>query len=176
MEGLELLLETLGDGRFVDAVLTDRSGDRRVRIRPVDLARGRMVQFETTVDGATTMLTDGESRNGGVTWDRDGRRIAYTSTARNGAANDLWMMDPEDPNSAELVLESPDGTTLGAVEFNVAKAGWWSNCCHCDELPVRSMELKQLVEIYIRNTITPSEHERFVVESLSQAFDATTCV
>ncbi len=70
------------------------------------------------VDGATTMLTDGESRNGGVTWDRDGRRIAYTSTARNGAANDLWMMDPEDPSSAELVLESPDGTTWGAVEFN----------------------------------------------------------
>ncbi|MGB0209521.1 MAG: class I SAM-dependent methyltransferase [Ilumatobacteraceae bacterium] len=55
MEGLELLLETLGDGRFVDAVLTDRAGDRRVRIRPVDLARGRMVQFETTVDGATSV-------------------------------------------------------------------------------------------------------------------------
>ena len=55
MDGLELLLETLGDGRFVDAVLTDRAGDRRVRIRPVDLARGRMVQFETTVDGATSV-------------------------------------------------------------------------------------------------------------------------
>ena len=55
MEGLELLLETLGDGWFVDAVLTDRAGDRRVRVRPVDLARGRMVQFETTVDGATSV-------------------------------------------------------------------------------------------------------------------------
>ncbi len=72
------------------------------------------------VDGATTMLTDGESRNGGVTWDRDGRRIAYTSTARNGAANDLWIMDPEDASGAKLVLESPDGTTWGAVEFNAA--------------------------------------------------------
>ena len=70
------------------------------------------------IDGATTMLTDGESRNGGVTWDREGRRIAYTSTARNGASNDLWIMDPEDASSAEIVLESPDGTTWGAVEFN----------------------------------------------------------
>ncbi|MGI9262870.1 MAG: S9 family peptidase, partial [Woeseiaceae bacterium] len=70
------------------------------------------------IDGATTMLTDGESRNGGVRWDRDGRRIAYTSTARNGRSNDVWMMDPEDGESAELILESPDGTTWGASEFN----------------------------------------------------------
>ena len=32
------------------------------------------------------MLTDGESRNGAVLWDRDGRRLAYQSTARNGAS------------------------------------------------------------------------------------------
>ena len=70
------------------------------------------------VDGTTTMLTDGESRNGGVSWDRAGRRIAFTSTARNGASNDVWMMDPEDPDSAEVVLESPDGTAWSAVEFS----------------------------------------------------------
>ena len=70
------------------------------------------------VDGTTTMLTDGESRNGGVSWDREGRRIAFTSTARNGASNDVWMMDPEDPDSAEIVLESPDGTAWSAVEFS----------------------------------------------------------
>ena len=72
------------------------------------------------VDGATTMLTDGESRNGSTTWDRDGRRIAFTSTARNGASNDVWMMDPEDPSSAEVVLESPDGSSWSATEFSAS--------------------------------------------------------
>jgi dipeptidyl aminopeptidase/acylaminoacyl peptidase len=70
------------------------------------------------IDGSTTMLTDGESRNGGVSWDREGRRIAYTSTARNGASNDVWLMDPQEPEKAEVVLESPDGSSWGAVEFS----------------------------------------------------------
>jgi len=72
------------------------------------------------VDGATTMLTDGESRNGGTTWDREGRRIAFTSTARNGASNDVWVMDPQDPSSAEVVLESPDGSSWSAAEFSAS--------------------------------------------------------
>lgn len=72
------------------------------------------------VDGATTMLTDGKSRNGSTTWDRGGRRIAFTSTARNGASNDVWMMDPEDPSSAEVVLQSPDGSSWSATEFSAS--------------------------------------------------------
>ncbi len=68
--------------------------------------------------GATTMLTDGESRNGGALWDRRGTRIAYNSTARNGASNDIWMMDPNDPDNAEVVLESQDGSFWGAAEFS----------------------------------------------------------
>lgn len=72
------------------------------------------------IDGTTTMLTDGESRNRGVQWDRNGRRVAYTSTARNGRSNDLWIMDPEDSGSAEVVLESPDGSSWSATEFNAS--------------------------------------------------------
>ncbi len=72
------------------------------------------------IDGATTMLTDGESRNGGATWDRDGRRIAYASTRRNGASNDVWLMDPEDPDNARVVLEAPDGTYWNATEFSAS--------------------------------------------------------
>jgi dipeptidyl aminopeptidase/acylaminoacyl peptidase len=64
------------------------------------------------------MLTDGRSRNGGVTWDRTGQRIAYQSTRRNGASNDVWMMDPEQPESARLVLEAPDGTSWSPVDFD----------------------------------------------------------
>lgn len=68
--------------------------------------------------GAQTMLTDGESRNGVVVWDRDGRRIAHQSTRRNGASNDVWIMEADDPESAEMVLESPDGTFWAPIEFS----------------------------------------------------------
>ena len=68
--------------------------------------------------GEATMLSDGESRNGVVRWTRDGQRIAYQSTRRNGASNDIWTMDPDHPESAEIALESPDGTWWGPVEFN----------------------------------------------------------
>jgi len=68
--------------------------------------------------GTTTMLTDGESRNGATLWDRQGRRVAFQSTQRNGASNDVWLMDPEDPSNAKMILESPDGTWWGPVEFS----------------------------------------------------------
>ena len=70
--------------------------------------------------GSATMLTDGESRNGSTQWDRDGRRVAYTSTRRNGASNDIWLMDPEDPSSARVALEAPDGSSWTAVEFSAS--------------------------------------------------------
>ncbi len=63
------------------------------------------------------MLTDGESRNGAVVWDRSGEVIAYQSTRRNGASNDVWMMEVDNPESASIVLESPDGTWWGAADF-----------------------------------------------------------
>jgi len=64
------------------------------------------------------MLTDGESRNGAVVWDRGGQWIAYQSTRRNGASNDIWMMDVDKPETAGIVLESPDGTWWGGVDFS----------------------------------------------------------
>jgi dipeptidyl aminopeptidase/acylaminoacyl peptidase len=64
------------------------------------------------------MLTDGESRNGAVVWDHNGEWIAYQSTRRNGSSNDVWMMNINNPETAEMVLESPDGTWWGAVDFS----------------------------------------------------------
>lgn len=69
-------------------------------------------------DGSTKLLTDGESRNGATVWDRQGRRFAYQSTRRNGASNDVWLMDPMDPASSVMILESPDGTRWGPAEFS----------------------------------------------------------
>jgi dipeptidyl aminopeptidase/acylaminoacyl peptidase len=65
----------------------------------------------------TTRLTDGESRNRLVRWSRDGRKMAFQSTRRNGRSNDLWWMEPGKPDSAELLLEAPDGSWFGPVDF-----------------------------------------------------------
>ncbi|MDH3745773.1 MAG: S9 family peptidase [Acidobacteriota bacterium] len=68
--------------------------------------------------GEARLLTDGESRNGAVEWSRDGKRIAFQSTRRNGRSNDVWVMEVADPSSARLVLESPDGSWWGPVEWS----------------------------------------------------------
>ena len=64
------------------------------------------------------LLTDGESRNGAVVWDRIGKNIAYQSTRRNGASNDVWMMEVDNPETARMILESPDGTFWGGTDFS----------------------------------------------------------
>jgi len=66
------------------------------------------------------MITDGESRNGGVVWTRDGERIAFQSTRRNGASNDVWMMPVDEPEAARMVLAAPDGTWWGPSDFDEA--------------------------------------------------------
>jgi len=68
-------------------------------------------------------LTDGTSRNGAPTWSRDGARLAYQSTRRNGRSNDIWLMDVASadvasPEAARMIVESPDGTWWGPAEFS----------------------------------------------------------
>jgi len=68
--------------------------------------------------GEAEMLSDGESRNGAIVWNRRGTQFAFQSTRRNGASNDIWIMDPEEPGSAEIALTSPDGSWWGPAEFS----------------------------------------------------------
>ncbi|MFL5382152.1 MAG: S9 family peptidase [Longimicrobiaceae bacterium] len=89
-------------------------------------------------DGRVTLLTDGgRSQNGGWVWSRAGDRIAYSSTRRNGADRDLYVMDPADPRTDRLVLQvqgggwgvldwSPDGRKLTVGEYlSVNQANLW---------------------------------------------------
>jgi len=69
-------------------------------------------------NGGSVMLTDGESRNGSVTWDNAGTQIAYLSTARNSSTNDVWLMDTSEPESRKIVFEARDGTYWFPVDFN----------------------------------------------------------
>jgi len=69
-------------------------------------------------DDDAIMLTDGESRNGSVVWDRSGELIAYQSTRRNGASNDVWLMAASNPETARIILTSPDGTYWASSDFS----------------------------------------------------------
>ncbi len=71
-----------------------------------------------TKNGITKLLSDGDFRNGGIVWSDDGKVMAFQSTRRNGRSNDVWIMAPEAPESAELVLASPDGSSWSAVDFS----------------------------------------------------------
>ncbi|MEM7360065.1 MAG: alpha/beta fold hydrolase [Pseudomonadota bacterium] len=59
--------------------------------------------------GESTMLSDGESRNGQLLWRRDGGAIAYQSTRRNGRSNDLWLTEVGKPESSKLIMEAAGG-------------------------------------------------------------------
>jgi dipeptidyl aminopeptidase/acylaminoacyl peptidase len=89
-------------------------------------------------DGRVTLLTDGgRSQNGNVEWSTKGDRMAYTSTRRNGADRDVYVMNPSDPKSDRRVLEvsgggwgvadwSPDDSKLLLGEFvSVTKSTLW---------------------------------------------------
>jgi dipeptidyl aminopeptidase/acylaminoacyl peptidase len=52
---------------------------------------------------AVTLLTDGKSRNSRGVWSRQGNRLAYTSTRRNGTDTDLHTIDPSEPKTDRLV-------------------------------------------------------------------------
>ncbi|GAB3358881.1 S9 family peptidase [Lysobacter tyrosinilyticus] len=75
----------------------------------------------------TTLLTDGKrSQNGGALFTRDGSRMAYSSTARNGSDTDIWVRDIATGTAKLLVTEggswnaqdfSPDGKRLLVTKY-----------------------------------------------------------
>ncbi len=59
--------------------------------------------------GKITLLTKGgRTRNTGPVWSRDGKSIAFASTARDGQNADIWIEDPRNPASARILLETSD--------------------------------------------------------------------
>ncbi|HEX2204199.1 MAG TPA: S9 family peptidase [Longimicrobium sp.] len=69
-------------------------------------------------DGAVTLLTDGgRSQNGGWSWSTAGDRIVYSSTRRNGADRDLYLMDPANPRSDRLLMQVTGGG-WGALDWS----------------------------------------------------------
>jgi dipeptidyl aminopeptidase/acylaminoacyl peptidase len=79
------------------------------------------------IGGASTVLTDGKSRNTGAVWAQGGAALAWASNARNGRDIDVWVSDGARPGSAALAVEgsghwqpidfSADGKRLLIVEY-----------------------------------------------------------
>ncbi|HEU4594384.1 MAG TPA: alpha/beta fold hydrolase [Pyrinomonadaceae bacterium] len=67
--------------------------------------------------GNVTMLTDGKSRNTGGVWSNAGDRAVYGSTRRNGKDNDLYIMNPSDPQTNRLLLQV-EGGGWGAADWS----------------------------------------------------------
>lgn len=58
----------------------------------------------------STLLTDGgRSQNGGMRWKKDGSGFYFSSTKRNGGDRDIYYMNPNQPESAKLILELQGG-------------------------------------------------------------------
>ncbi len=78
--------------------------------------------------GEITLLTDGTSKNSRGIWSTQGDRMAYTSTRRNGKDNDIYLINPLNPQSDRRLAEvegggwypmdwSPDDRSLLVLEF-----------------------------------------------------------
>ncbi len=68
--------------------------------------------------GKSRLLTDGKSRNEVISWNNEGSKIAFQSTSRNGKSNDVWVMSPENIETAQIVHESPDGSWWGVFDWS----------------------------------------------------------
>jgi dipeptidyl aminopeptidase/acylaminoacyl peptidase len=74
-----------------------------------DVGGNEFFQLYSLAAGRLTLLTDGKSQNLFNTWSEDGTLIAYSSTRRNGADNDLYVMDPRDPKTDRRVAQVKGG-------------------------------------------------------------------
>jgi dipeptidyl aminopeptidase/acylaminoacyl peptidase len=76
-----------------------------------DVGGGEFYQlYRYDIDsGDVVLLTDGKSRNVGMVWARNGEKIAYGSTRRDGSDVDIWVMDPADPRSDHMLSKLDGG-------------------------------------------------------------------
>lgn len=66
-------------------------------------------QIYALADGQPNMLTDGKSRNGLGPWSSNGRMLAFGSNKRTGLYNDIYLMNPANPDSARMLIASTGG-------------------------------------------------------------------
>lgn len=121
---------------------------------------------------STRMLTDGDSRNRRVSWSRNGTTMAFQSTRRNGRSNDLWITNPDQTNSSRMLLEAPDGTWYGPVDFsNDGKYLLVQQFINVDDSRIYVLRLKDLdLQFLAGNEETPSANRAISFDRRGDGF------
>ena len=100
------------------------------------------------------LLTDGKSRNLRGPWSTAGDRLAYTSTRRTGQDTDLWIMNPDDPQTDRLLTQLSGG-------------GWQPEDWSPDDKKILLLEEVSINESYLwlvdtatgeKTALTPRNH------------------
>jgi dipeptidyl aminopeptidase/acylaminoacyl peptidase len=99
---------------------------------------------------AVRMITDGRGLYGGVMWSRDGRRIAFHGTGRDGVSYDLYIAEPAN--------NSPDGQQRPRLVFNGFRKNWSVQDWSPDD-----------GKLLIRNFVSANEGHLFVMDIASAA-------
>jgi dipeptidyl aminopeptidase/acylaminoacyl peptidase len=69
-------------------------------------------------NGLSRQLSDGRFLNNRIIWDRQGQRLAFRSTRRNGRSNDIWIQGVGPSDQATLIHKSNDGSLWKPVDFS----------------------------------------------------------
>jgi dipeptidyl aminopeptidase/acylaminoacyl peptidase len=80
-----------------------------VLVATKDIGGGEFFQLYSVEAGRLRLITDGKSRNIFGAFSPDGRLVGYTSTRRDGASTDLYVVDPRRPESDRRVAEVAGG-------------------------------------------------------------------
>jgi len=117
------------------AFLRDQGGNENAQVFYYDLTTR-----------AVRMLSSGQGVNGGLKWSRDGRRVAYHSTARDGVSYDLMIAEP--------------GNTFGAARlvFNGFQKNWSVEDWSPDD-----------TKLLISNFVSANESHLYVMDIASAA-------
>jgi dipeptidyl aminopeptidase/acylaminoacyl peptidase len=120
---------------IADASYSPRKGD--VMLLQKDVGGDEFYQLYRLESGRLQLLTDGKSRNAFGSWNEDGTLVGYSSTRRNGADTDLYVVDPRDPKTDRRVAEckgggwniadfSPDGARAVVHEYiSITHSNLW---------------------------------------------------
>ncbi len=98
---------------------------------------GQLYRYDIETGNASLLSDGGRSQNGGWVWNHAKSRVAYSSTRRNGADRDLWLLDPTSADSNKLLAElsgggwaaldwSPDDAQILMGEYlSVTRSNLW---------------------------------------------------
>jgi Tol biopolymer transport system component len=70
---------------------------------------GQIYRYEISTGKSIQLTPGGRSQNGNIAWNEKGNKIVYSSTRRNGADRDIYMMDPLDTSTNKMLMQVSGG-------------------------------------------------------------------